>query len=165
MNASVYGEDLVALLGAETLDSLARSGRLVSFLEGQEYEGHPLIERLGGWLGKGLAFRDRKMVAYHKNWVYFTDLFGLDVVDYVEAKPGIPPSARHVHELIGRIEDQKIKVIFAANYFSARQVDSIADRTGCTAVVVPLGPGGEGPADYFALVDLWVDELADAFSK
>ncbi len=165
VDESLFGEELVELLGAETLDSLARNGRLVSFLEGQEYEGGPLIERLGGWLGKGLAFRDRKIVAYHKNWIYFTDLFGLDVIDYVEPKPGIPPSARHVHRLIGRIEDEKVKVIFAASYFSVRQIESIADRTGCVAVVVPLGPGGEGPVDYFGLIDLWVDGLAAAFSE
>jgi ABC-type Zn uptake system ZnuABC Zn-binding protein ZnuA len=165
MNAALYGEELVEMLGAETLDSLARSGRLVSFLEGQEFEGSPLIERLGGWLGKGLAFRDRKIVAYHKNWIYFTDLFGLDVVDYVEPKPGIPPSARHVHKLIGQIADEEIQVLLAANYFSARQIQSISNRTGCTAVVVPLGPGGDGPVDYFGLVDLWVDGLAEAFSE
>ena len=165
MNASLYGAELVEMLGAETLDSLARSGRLVSFLEGQEFEGRPLIERLGGWLGRGLAFRDHKIVAYHKNWIYFTDLFGLDVIDYVEPKPGIPPSARHVHKLIGRIADNEVKVILAANYFSARQIQSISDRTGCAAVIVPLGPGGDGPADYFSLVDLWVDGLAEAFSE
>jgi ABC-type Zn uptake system ZnuABC Zn-binding protein ZnuA len=165
MNAALYGEELVKMLGADTLDSLARGGKLVSFLEGREFEGRPLIERLGGWLGKGLAFRDQKIVAYHKNWIYFADLFGLDVIDYVEPKPGIPPSARHVHKLIGRIADEEIQVLLAANYFSARQIQSISDRTNCNAVVVPLGPGGDGPADYFSLVDLWVDGLAEAFSE
>jgi ABC-type Zn uptake system ZnuABC Zn-binding protein ZnuA len=163
IDTSLYGERLVELLGAETLDPLAREGKLIPFLEGQQYQGRPLIDSLGGWMRAGLAFRDQPIVAYHKNWTYFTDLFGLEVIDYVEPKPGIPPSARHVHELIQRIEDDEIKVLLAASYFSPRQIESIAERTGCKAVPVPLGPGGEGPDDYFGLIDLWVDDLAAAF--
>jgi ABC-type Zn uptake system ZnuABC Zn-binding protein ZnuA len=163
IDEALYGPELVAILGAETLDPLARSGRLVSFLESQEYEGEKLVERLGGWLGRGRAFRGRQIVAYHKNWIYFTQLFGLEVADYIEPKPGIPPSPQHVFKLIGTVGDRGIGVILAANYFASQKVDLIAERTGCTAVRVPLGPGGEGPADYVALVDSWVGQLAAAF--
>ena len=165
IDAAMYGERLVELLGAETLDPLAREAKLIPFLKEQQYQGKPLIDSLGGWMKKGLAFRDEPIVAYHKNWTYFTNLFGLEVIDYVEPKPGIPPSARHVHELIRRIEEDQIEVLLAASYFSPRQIESIAERTGCQAVPVPLGPGGEGPDDYFGLIDLWVDNLAAAFDK
>ncbi len=163
IDAALYGERLVEVMGSDNLDPLARAGTLVSFLESQTYEGRPSIELLGGWLGEGLVFRGREIVTYHKNWIYFTDLFGLEVAGYVEPKPGIPPSARHVHELIQTIERDRIRVLLAANYFSRRQIDSIAERTGCTAVVVPLGPGGEEATGYFDLVDLWVDSLVAAF--
>lgn len=163
LSEALYGAELVTLLGAETLDPLARDGTLIAFLKGQQYEGRPLVERLGGWLGRGMAFRDRKIVSYHKNWIYFTDLFGLDVADYVEPKPGIPPSAQHVHQLIEEIRDQGIGVIFAASYFGSSKVNAIAERTGARAILVPLGPVGGDPGDYFALVDLWVGELAAAF--
>jgi ABC-type Zn uptake system ZnuABC Zn-binding protein ZnuA len=133
-------------------------------LRGKDYQGRKLIDLLGGWLGKGMAFRGAKIVTYHKNWIYFTELFGLRVVDYVEPKPGIPPSARHVKELIETIDREGIKVLLAASYFDARQVESIADRTRSTAVIVPLGPGGPEAPDYLALVDLWVDRLAAAFA-
>jgi ABC-type Zn2+ transport system substrate-binding protein/surface adhesin len=96
LNEKLYGKDLVELLGAEALDSLARQGKLTGFLSAQEYEGKSLIERLGGWMGKGLVFRGQQLVVYHKNWIYFTNLFGLEVAGYIERKPGIPPSARHV---------------------------------------------------------------------
>ncbi|MGB3562511.1 MAG: metal ABC transporter substrate-binding protein, partial [Thermoanaerobaculia bacterium] len=99
LDEKLYGKDLVELLGAEVLDPLARQGKLIEFLSAQEYEGESLIERLGGWMGKGLVFRGQQLVAYHKNWIYFTDLFGLEVAGYVERKPGIPPSALHVHYL------------------------------------------------------------------
>jgi len=163
IDEALYGEALVDLLGAETLDPLVRSGELIAFLRGQDYQGQKLIDLLGGWLGQGMVFRGEKIVTYHKNWIYLTELFGLQVIDYVEPKPGIPPSAKHVLELIDEIQRQGVEVVFAANYFSAQQVDQIAQRTGCTAVIVPLGPGDDA-ADYFALVDLWVSRLAQAYA-
>ncbi len=145
IDEALYGRELPALLGREALDGLASQGRLVEFLREQRLEGRPLVERLGGWLGRGLDFRGARIVTYHKNWVYFATLFGLEVVDYVERKPGIPPSARHVHELLETIRRLDIRVLLAASYFSRQQVETIAERAGCQAVVVPLGPMTVGP--------------------
>ena len=164
IDEGLYGAELVEILGSETLDGLARQGRLIGFLEGQVLDGAPLLAKLGGWLGRGLAFRGREIIAYHKNWIYFTDLFGLEVVDYVEPKPGIPPSARHVKELIDEIEARHIRVLIAANYFAPEKPQTIAERTGCRAVILPLGTGAGGAADYFDLVDLWVDGVVGGFA-
>jgi len=156
----LYGDRLLEILGVEVLDPLARSGRLVPFLE-----EHGLLGELGGWLGDAMPFRGQKLVCYHKNWIYFTTLFGLSVVDFVEPKPGIPPTARHVAELVKRIEDENIRVLLTANYFERRKPELIAERTGIIPVVVPMSVGGEvGVESYFDLVDLWVGRLRDAFS-
>jgi zinc/manganese transport system substrate-binding protein len=157
----LYGDRLPEMLGVETLDSLARSGRLVPFLE-----EHGLIGELGGWLGEAMPFRGKKLVCYHKNWIYFTTLFGLSVVDYVEPKPGIPPTARHVAELIERIGDEDVRVLLTANYFERRKPELIAERTGIVPVVVPMYVEGEaGVHDYFDLVDLWIARLKAAFAE
>ena len=63
----MFGEKLVAALGGQVLDDLARQGRLIEFLESQTLDGQPLIEHLGGWLGTAVPFHDKKIVAYHKN--------------------------------------------------------------------------------------------------
>lgn len=162
LDEALYGKDLLALLPSETLDPLAREGTLIDFLSGQSYEGRPMLDRLGGWLGKGLSFRGKKIVTYHKNWIYFTDLFGLQIIDYVEPKPGIPPSAKHVKELVDEIAAQHVQVLLAANYFDASKPQLIADRTGCRAVILALGPSEVG--SYLDLVDGWVDSLATAFA-
>jgi len=164
VDEELYGAELVQLLGAETLDSLARQGKLISFLESEEYQGQKLIEKLGGWMGRSLGFRAKKIVAYHKNWIYLTELFELEVIGYIEPKPGIPPSARHVHELIGQIERDAVRVLLAASYFGVSRIETIAERAGCRAVIVPLGPNKSGPRNYFELVDLWIDSLARAFA-
>ena len=165
IDEALYGPDLVELLGSDVLDPLARSGELVSFLEGRTLEGRPLIERLGGWLGRALPIRGRRIIAYHKNWVYFTELFGLEVAGYVEPKPGIPPSARHVHELIELIDQQGIDVVLAASYFDRSKPRAIAERTGATPVVVSLQPKSTDADAYFALIDGWFDELLGALDS
>ncbi len=157
----LYGHALVELLGADALDPLARQGRLVPFLS-----EHGLLDQLGGWLGEAMAFRGRRIICYHSNWIYFTSLFGLDVVDSVEPKPGIPPTARHVADLIERIRSEHIPVLLAANYFEARKPALIAERTGIIPVVVPTSVAGEDGVDtYFDLVDTWVVRLRDAFAR
>lgn len=159
----LFGGELVDTIGGDVLDSLARQGKLTEFLDSQTLEGRPLRTQLGGWLGAMASLHERRIVAYHKNWIYFTDLFALEVVDYVEPKPGIPPSAKHVHQLIERFEKEGIEVLLAASYFSARQVEAIAERTGCSSVRVPMGPEVPDRDSYLALVDLWVQSIIDAF--
>ncbi len=136
----------------------------MSFLREQEYEGTPLIELLDGWHAAAAPFRGQKIICYHKNWAYFENRFGVTCADYVEAKPGIPPTPGHVGNLINLMRDQGIDVLLAANYFDGSQVRAVARRAGATPVIVPLQPGGvEGADSYFETVDLWIERLAAAF--
>jgi hypothetical protein len=156
----LYGDELVVLLGADTLDRLASKGQLVDVLEDQG-----VGDRLGGWMKQALPLRGQRIVCYHKNWAYFNAVFGLKVAAYVEPKPGLPPTARHVAELIDQIRSEDLRVLLSANYFEERKPALIAERTGITSVVVPLSVGGEDGVDtYFDLVDLWVSRLTSAFA-
>lgn len=157
----LYGDTLVEMIGVESLDALAQNGRLLGFLEDRGQ-----ADAIGGWLAEALPFRGRTLVCYHKNWIYFTTLFGLKVLDYVEPKPGIPPTARHVAGLVERIDSQQVGVLLAANYFERSKPQLIADRTGILPVVVPMSVGGEPGVDsYFDLVDVWIGRLRDAFAR
>ena len=166
IHGRLFGEELVELLGGGTLESLALAGNLISFLEENEFEGAPLITRLGGWLQAGESFRGQRMICYHKNWVYLEDRFGVTCAEYVEAKPGIPPTPRHVAALIRRMETEGLRVVLAASYFDPKKVESVTRRGGGREVIVPLSPGVRPDAeDYFSLVDLWVGSLATAFES
>lgn len=163
---ALFGRELVEMLGGKTLCDLAQKGRLISFLEGRDYRGRPLLDCLGGWMEQMLPLRGKPIVTYHKNWVYFVRLFGLEEVGTVEPKPGIPPSAKHVTELVHLMRDRGIRVILAANYFDEKQVRGVAGRTDAVPVIVPLYVGGApGADDYFDLFDLWVTGLLDAAGK
>jgi zinc/manganese transport system substrate-binding protein len=163
IDRDLYGDQLPQILGSDTLDNLARQGKLIPFLQSKDYKGKKLIDYLGGWLGKGMAFRGKEVVTYHQNWAYFTRLFGLQVAGDVEPKPGIPPSAKHVHELIEKMKADDVKVVMAPSYYPPDQAKAIAQRTGADAVIVPLGPDGTGPNAYFGLIDRWVNDLAKAY--
>lgn len=166
VHRALFGDELIELLGGETLSRLARSGNLFSFLSDTQHEGAPLIDRLGGWLARGAVFRDQRIICYHKNWAYFEDRFRVTCADYVEAKPGIPPTPRHVSELISEMQEGGFNVLLAANYFDRGKVQTVASRGGATAVIVPLYPvdGSDTIGDYFQLVDFWIDRLAAGFA-
>ncbi len=160
----LFGDGLVELLGEETLFDLARSNRFWSFAAGQSYQDRPLTNFIGGWLADGAPFRERRMACYHKNWVYFSHRFQVECAMYIEPKPGIPPSPRHVQDVITSMREESIPVLFAANYFNRSHAQQVADRGSAVAVVVPEHvDGGDGVEDYFALVDRWVRDLARAF--
>ncbi len=163
---ALFGQELVDILGGPALEKLAQSANFFSFLENNEYQDEPLIGRLGGWLGEAEALRGKRMVCYHKNWAYFEDRFGVNCAAYVEVKPGIPPTPRHVSRLIDLMQSQELRVLLSASYFEANKVRSVARRGGARAVIVPLYPGArEGLDTYFDVMDLWIDELTTAFRE
>lgn len=162
----LFGDRLVEVLGGPTLFQLASTNRFWDFAREQTLEGRPLTDLVGGWLAAGAPFRDRRMVCYHKNWAYFSARFRIECAMFVEAKPGIPASPGHVREVIRFMETEHIPVLFAANYFSRTQVERVASRTGAESLIVPEHVGGaDGIEDYFALVDTWVNGLADVFRR
>jgi ABC-type Zn uptake system ZnuABC Zn-binding protein ZnuA len=159
----LFGPALVKILGGDTLCDLAEAGKLAPFLDVQSYEGQPLLDLLGGWMKAMLPLRGVPVVTYHKNWVYFTSLFGLEEAGTVEPKPGIPPSPRHVLGLTERMRERDVRILLAANYFDEQKIRTVAARANAEAVIVPLYVGGaEGISDYFQLVDHWVASLLEA---
>ncbi len=159
----MFGEELVKLLGGPTLCRLAQQDKLIDFLEKNKFQDKPLIDKLDGWMGKMLPLRGMPVVVYHKNWSYFLKLFGLEEAGSIETKPGIPPSLKHVTELVNMMRERDIHIILAANYFDEQKVRIVADRTGAKAVIAPLFVGGAPEVDdYFKLVDYWTDGLIKA---
>lgn len=162
---ATMGSELVGILTPAAAINLLQTDRLFEFLGQQKYQGSPLLDRLGGWLKQSQAFRGKEMVCYHKEWAYFSHRYGVPCVEYIEAKPGIPPTPKHVQEVIALMRQRKIPVLFAANYFSRAQIQQVASRTGAKAVIVPENTGGApGVNTYFDLMNTWVNGVAAAFN-
>lgn len=166
ISVRLYGEELVGILGAKTLDKLAYSGRLIEFLQGQEYKGQPLYDSLGGWMKQAEPLRGKKLVTFHKNWGYFMNLFGLQVVEYMEPKPGIPPSPGHITSVINTMQEQDIGVLLAANYFDVAKVRVVAEKTDAVPVVMALACYGQDDMNsFFDQFDIWIGSLLAAYEQ
>ena len=159
MYRAMFGDDLVDMFGGKRLEDLLRAGTLFEFLN-NEYEGEKLATKLGGWVARAMPFRGMEVVAYHKNWAYFAKDFGLTVFGYIEPKPGIPPTPRHVEKTIKLISDRDIDMMLVATYFEKRKPMTIARKTGIEAIFLPLSVGAIPEAsDVFSLVDYWIDSI------
>jgi len=107
-----------------------------------------------------------RIVTYHRSWSNFVDRFGLDVIGYVEPRPGIPPSPSHTLDLIKEMKRQGVKVILVEPYFDLKTPASIARETGAKVLVMPPSVGGVKEAtDYIALFDYDVKLLADTLGQ
>jgi len=119
-----------------------------------------------GWEAKMAPYRGRKVITYHRSWPNFCDRFGLDVVDYVEPRPGIPPTPSHTLELINTMKSKNIKLILVEPYFDLRTPNSIARDTGAEVVqIMPSVGGVKEITNYFQLFDYDINLLVNAFSK
>lgn len=95
-----------------------------------------------------------RVVSYHRSWANFCERFGLDVVGYVEPRPGIPPSPSHTLDLIQAMKRDGVKLILVEPYFDLRTPDSIARETGAKVVVMLPSVGGEkAVTDFIQLFD------------
>lgn len=159
IDRALFGDELVDLFGGVTLTKLLENKTLFAFLE-KDYKGEKLVNKLGGWLKKAMPMRGKKVLAYHKNWAYFAEIFGLEIAGYIEPKPGIPPSAKHVQYMIKLIKDQKIKLMLVASYFEKKSPQMIEGKTGIKALFLPLFVKGiVSIEDNFQLVDYWIDQI------
>lgn len=115
------------------------------------------------WLAAMAPFKGAKIVTYHNSWPNFTKHFGLNVVGFIEPKPGIPPSPSHTFDLINTMKEQKVKVILMEPYFDRKTPDFIAQRAGAQVVVMYPSVGGTaGADDYLKLFDRNIADLIKA---
>jgi ABC-type Zn uptake system ZnuABC Zn-binding protein ZnuA len=118
------------------------------------------------WAEEMKPLHGRKIVTYHRSWPNFAKRFDLDVVGYVEPRPGIPPTPGHTVELIEFMRRENVKVICVEPYFDLKTPNSIARATGARVVVLLPSVGGEKEiTDYFKLFDYDIKLLTQAFNS
>lgn len=158
LDAKMFGQALCHRIGGRTLWALQLNGKLGDYLKVNSLE-----DELGGWLGGMLPFQGQKIVTHHRSWLYFAERFGLEVAMELEAKPGIPPSAKHLGTVVDRVRAERIKVILTEPFYGRKAADIVAGKTGTTVVVCANAVAGQDEAtDYLQLLDLIVSRLSDA---
>ncbi len=117
------------------------------------------------WLAAMAPYRGRKIVTYHNSWPNFAKHFGLEVVGYVEPRPGIPPTPVHTLQLIEMMKRENVKILIMEPYFDSKTPNSVGAATGAKVLVVTPSVGGEkGTEDYFKLFDYDIGLLTQALN-
>lgn len=118
------------------------------------------------WEALMAPYKGLKIVTYHRSWPNFADRFGLDVIGYVEPRPGIPPSPGHTIDLITEMKRQNVKILFVEPYFDLKTPNSIGRETGAKVLVMSPSVGGEKEiTDYFQLFDYDIDLFVKAVKE
>jgi len=118
------------------------------------------------WAAMMAPYKGTKMVTYHRSFPNFADRFGLDIVGYVEPKPGIPPTPQHTLDLINQMKRDNVKLVLVEPYFDLKTPNAIGRATGAEVLVMPPSVGGvKEITDYFKLFDYDLNLLTDAIKK
>ena len=119
------------------------------------------------WDAVMAPYKGAKLVTYHRSWPNFMERFGLEVIGYVEPKPGIPPSPSHTIELIDEMKRQGVKLIAVEPYFSLRTPQAIANQLagGRVLVLAPSVGGVKDVTDYIQLFEYNVNLLVGALKQ
>lgn len=118
------------------------------------------------WKSKMLKYEGAKIIAYHNQWCYFENRFGLKIVDFLEPKPGIPPSPSQLVKVIDQVKENDIKVIIISPYFTNKSAKVVARETGVEVVVFATSVEANTEANnYFDLFDYNIKKLIEALEK
>jgi zinc/manganese transport system substrate-binding protein len=93
--------------------------------------------RIAHWKAEFVPFQGKPVITFHRSWVYFTDFAGLREAGTLEPKPGIPPNAPHLAEIIGLMNAEKIPLILQESWYGSSVGELVAQKTGAKLVVVP----------------------------
>jgi zinc/manganese transport system substrate-binding protein len=118
------------------------------------------------WDAAMAPYKGRKLVTYHNSFPNFAKHFHLNVIGYVEPRPGIPPTPSHTIELIGLMKREACKLVLVEPYFDLKTPKSIGSATGAQVVVYLPSVGGEKQVtNYFELFDYDINLITKAFQS
>jgi zinc/manganese transport system substrate-binding protein len=158
LGRALVGEKLAGKYELEKLALLYESGKLVPFLKEQKEE-----IPLGGWLATMSPHFGTRVVVDHNMWPYFARRFGIGIAGFLEPKPGLSPTTKHLQVIIDMMKAQGVKVIISSPYFDPRHAQFAAKNTGAKIANLAHQAGSHaGTDDYLSMFDYNVRELAKA---
>jgi len=104
--------------------------------------------------------KGKKYAAYHKLFEYLTSEFGIQFIGYIEPKPGIPPSAAHIEELIRTMKHAKPDGIIVTPAYGLKEAEALSAKTGIKVIALPNDIGSmPGTDDYISFMDKVITAL------
>ncbi len=110
--------------------------------------------RIKVWNAAMAPYKGTKIIAYHNEWVYFETRFGLHIVDFLEPKPGIPPTPSQLVKIMKEVKENNIKIIITSPYFTTSSSDVVSKQTGAKTLVMATSVGAfDSIKTYYDLFD------------
>jgi zinc/manganese transport system substrate-binding protein len=106
------------------------------------------------WRPLVAEIKGKPVVAYHTSWKYLAEYTGMNIVGFMEPKPGVPPSPSHLAGLILQIKRTGAKAIIMEPFYSRKDADFVASKTGAKVVVLPPSVGGLRGSRIDSYIDL-----------
>lgn len=154
-NGKIIARNIKERLARLDPQNAAEYGRNLSAFERR------LAKKRTEWEKVARAFKDVKAVTYHDSWPNFVKRFGIDVIGFIEPKPGIPASPAHLKDLIALMRKDNVRLIFMEPYFDEKLPRKIAAETGAKLLILPPSVGAvKEVRTYFDLFDYNLGLLA-----
>jgi len=103
------------------------------------------------------------VVIMHRDQAYLCHWLGLNEVASIEPKPGVPPTASYLGQLVTKLAGTPPKLIMLNAYNDAKPASWLSERVHAPAVVLPFSVGGSPEAkDLFGLFDDTLNKLLAA---
>ena len=121
------------------------------------------LAAISRWQVRAAPLKDVSVVVIHKDQVHLCHWLGMREIGAIEPKPGVPPSAGYLAELVTRLSAAPPRLILRNAYNDARAVDWLAERIHAPVVLLPFSVGGSAAAkDLFGLFDDTINQLLAA---
>ncbi|QQR81920.1 MAG: zinc ABC transporter substrate-binding protein [Deltaproteobacteria bacterium] len=115
-----------------------------------------LDQKINEWQTRAKTLRSVPVVTYHKSFSYLSDWLGFQVVDYLEPKPGIPPSPGHILSLIDMMKSKHVSLILSENYYNPVPAQELGQKTGAKVLILDTEGGDK---DYISVMDTIIGKL------
>jgi zinc/manganese transport system substrate-binding protein len=118
-----------------------------------------LGRRIAEWENRAKPLKGMKVVTYHKSFSYLANWLGFEVAEYIEPKPGIPPSSRHVDALLDKIPGLGVKEILVESFYPKKVPEYLSTKAQIPYLLLPTDTDEYGITTYAGLIDYLIDHL------
>jgi zinc/manganese transport system substrate-binding protein len=120
-------------------------------------------EAIKRWESKAAPLKGESVVIMHRDQAYLCHWLGLNEVASIEPKPGVPPTASYLGQLVNKLTGAPPRLILLNAYNDAKPANWLSARVHAPAVVLPFSVGGSPEAkDLFGLFDDTINKLLAA---
>jgi len=115
------------------------------------------------WQARAAPLKGVGVVVIHRDQAYLCNWLGMKEIASIEPKPGVPPSAGYLAELVTKLAATPPKMILRNAYNDPRAADWLAERIHAPVVLLSYSVGGTPEAkDLFGLFDDTINRLLAA---